>query len=318
MLYFTDPSGDELPGHLVAKAKKQHGDSIRDLIQRKCDQINQQIESVGELHFETPDPDTKPIYTIRQFGTERPHHPALRRLGFLGTLFKRIRNRIEASNSQALQQYHEATASWQAQKSAFDKQEAKRRAIIERGIHSNLPAMEFFLEESLQQIVWPRETIVSTAILNDGRLVFIDVDLPEIEDMPNRTAAAPSRGYKLSVKEMSAIQRQRLYMRHVHGIAFRTIGETFAALPVAESVVLSGFSQRTDKATGRVNDEYLYSVHVPRRLWSTIDFGNLPEMDVVESLTRFQIRRSMSKTGSFKPITPFLPSEFGCDQTLNT
>lgn len=136
--------------------------------------------------------------------------------------------------------------------------------------------------------------------------------------MPNTTAAAPARGYKLSVKEMSGIQVQRLYMRHVHSIAFRIIGEAFAALPVAEEVVLSGFSQRPDKATGRVNDEYLYFVCVSRRLWSAIDFANLKELDVVEALARFEIRRVMTKRGSFKPIAPFAPLDIGVDIAPNS
>ena len=70
----------------------------------------------------------------------------------------------------------------------------------------------------------------------------------------------PKRGYKLSVKAISATQIQKLYMQHIHGTGFRIIGETFAALPNVQEVVLSAFSQRPDSATGRIVDEYLYSV----------------------------------------------------------
>lgn len=103
--------------------------------------------------------------------------------------------------------------------------------------------------------------------------------------MPNKNAVVPARGYKLSVKEMSAAQVQRLYMRHVHGIGFRVIGETFAALPNAQEVVLSGFSQRPDRTTGQITDEYLYSVRVKRASWSLIRFDNLENLDVVDSLS---------------------------------
>lgn len=308
-LYFKDASGQHLPDQLVDAAKKQHGESIRKLIQDKCDEINEQIEAVGELHVDTPPPDKKPFYTPRQFDLERPISPIPKRPNFFGSLFKSMRAKVEAENYQALQHYDASLASWQDQKKKFEEQEAGRRQFIEHSIYSELPAMEAFLEDNLQEITWPRETIVSAEIGNGGRQVFIDVDLPEIEDMPNKTAAAPVRGYKLSVKEMSGIQLQRLYMRHVHSIAFRTIGEAFAALPVADEIVLSGFSQRPDKATGRISDEYLYSVRVSRRLWSAIDFSNLKELDVVEALTRFEIRRTMTKTGSFKPIAPFAPSD---------
>jgi len=142
-------------------------------------------------------------------------------------------------------------------------------------------------------------------LLGDGQCVLLDVDLPEIEDMPISTASVPSRGLKLSVKEMSATAVQKLYMAHVHAVAFRIIGETFAALPKATTVVLSGYSQRLDKATGRIADEYLFSVRVGRGVWSDIDFGRLADIDVVEALARFDLRRQMSKTGIFKVIEPF-------------
>ncbi|HYV03816.1 MAG TPA: hypothetical protein VFB82_04485 [Blastocatellia bacterium] len=168
--------------------------------------------------------------------------------------------------------------------------------------------MEAFLEENLQAIVWPRETNVSTEIREGGSLIFIDVDLPEIEDMPSRTASAPQRGYKLSVKEMSPAQLQRLYMRHIHGIGFRIIGEAFAALPGAQQLVLSAFSQRPSSVTGQVSDEYLYSARVVRDSWCRIAFDRLQNLDVVEALAQFDLRRNMTKTGRFKAIEPFGPS----------
>jgi hypothetical protein len=169
--------------------------------------------------------------------------------------------------------------------------------------------MDAFLECTLQEIIWPRETNISTEIHSDGRVVFIDVDLPEIEDMPNKKAAAPASGYKLSVKNLSATNIQKLYMQHVHGVAFRIIGEVFAALPKAEEVVMSGYSQRANKATGQISDEYLLSARVKRPAWMKLAFANLSAIDVTESLGSFDLRRTMSKTGVFKPIEPFSPSD---------
>ncbi|WP_202882149.1 hypothetical protein [Candidatus Manganitrophus noduliformans] len=207
-----------------------------------------------------------------------------------------------------MRQFEEDLENWRAAKREFDEAEERRKDVIERGIYSNVELMKDFLEENLQSIVWPRETIVSTEILDDGKRVFVDVDLPELEDMPRKTASAPQRGYKLSVKEMSATQIQRLYMRHVHGIGFRIIGETFSALPNAQELVLSAYSQRPDRATGHVTDEYLYSVRVDRDSWSHINFDNLQNLDIVEVLAQFDLKRSMTKTGIFKPVEPFGPN----------
>ena len=161
------------------------------------------------------------------------------------------------------------------------------------------------MEIVLEDIVWPRETALPSEIRDDGRVVMVDVDLPEIEELPRKTAAVPARGYKLSIKELPVTRHQQLYMRHVHGIGFRIIGEAFYVLPKAEEIVLSGYSQRLDKSTGEIQDQYLYSVRVSRRDWAGLNFANLKDIDPAEALGRFDIRREVTKSGLFKAIVPF-------------
>ncbi|KAB2960698.1 MAG: DUF4236 domain-containing protein [Candidatus Methylomirabilis oxygeniifera] len=307
-VYFQDAEGKPLAEHLINTAKKQQGDAIRDLIQQKCDEINAQIEALGEIHVDTPNPNVKLQYQPQEFPESPPTKPGPKKPGLMGMFFKSGRERIERENQARERQFEEDLEKWRAAKYQFDEAEEHRKDVIERGIYTNVEMMENFLEENLQSIVWPRETILSTEILDNGKRVFVDVDLPELEGMPSKTASAPQRGYKLSVKEMSATQIQRLYMRHVHGIGFRIIGETFGALPNAQEVVLSAYSQRPDRTTGHVTDEYLYSVRVTRASWSRINFDNLQNLDVVDALTQFDLKRNMTKTGAFKPIEPFTPN----------
>ena len=122
--------------------------------------------------------------------------------------------------------------------------------------------------------------------------------------MPTRLAAVPARGLKLSVKEMGATKIKRLYAEHVHGILFRLVGEAFAALPTAQTVVASGYSQRRDPATAQMRDDYLLSVQVSRSEWIANDFEHLSAIDVVASLARHDLRREMTKAGLLKAITP--------------
>lgn len=306
-LFFKDELGQPLPEHLVATAKKQHRDSIKELIQSKCDEINSQIEAVGDLHLDTPSPETKPVYVACSFAYPCPAAPAPKVPGFFAKFLASKRAKVEAENEQVMRLHRSHVADWERAVKEHQQAEDKRRKHIEELIYIDPDAMESHLEDILQDIAWPRETLVAAELLDGGRVVLIDVDLPELEDMPNKTAGVPSRGMKLSVKEISATQVQRLYMRHIHSIGFRIIGEAFAALPKTELVVLSGYSQRHDKATGNINDEYLYSVKVTREAWRIIQFSQngLKNLDVVESLSQFELRRTMSKTGVFKPITPF-------------
>jgi hypothetical protein len=180
---------------------------------------------------------------------------------------------------------------------------------VEELVLTDIGVMEEALVGSLQELNWPREAEISAEVSEGGgRVVMVDVDLPEIEDMPRRTATVPQRGHKLSIKELAKTKLQQMYVRHVHGVGFRIIGEVFYALPKANVVVLSAYTQRPDKSTGVVQDDYIYSVRVSRDQWHRIDFRNLAAVDPVEALARFDLRRELSKSGVFKAIEPFVGS----------
>jgi hypothetical protein len=168
--------------------------------------------------------------------------------------------------------------------------------------------MSEVLEEVLANIQWPRETNVSFEFGADPKTVYLDVDLPEIADMPTQEASVAARGLRVNIRERSEARRQREYALHVHGVAFRVVGTTFSALPSVERVVFSGYSQRPERATGKVIDEYLLSTIVERSNWSEIDFNNLGEVDPITAFDRFGTRRQMSKSGLFAPIAPWEPN----------
>ena len=194
-------------------------------------------------------------------------------------------------------------ATWETEKAKFDRRVAERKVFLESLIYKDITAMERFLEETLEEIVWPRETIVTFDVRVGGSSVALDVDLPEVEDMPNKLAAVPSRGLKLSVKELSATKVQKLYAEHIHGIVFRLVGEVFAALhhPGGDRRRILA-APRSGHCAG--TDDYLLSVCASRPEWSKMDFAHLPSLDVTEALKRFDLQREMSKSGIFKPIVP--------------
>lgn len=303
-LYFVDASGAPMPEHLVEVAKKQNKDAILGLMQRKCDEINEQVESLGRLHHDTPDPRLKPTFVAPAFDEPEPERPRPQALGMLDKVFASRRQRVESSNAASEEAFRTSMTAWQRAKSAFEAEVAKRRALVETGIYQDVDAMESFLEGSLQDIEWPRETQVAVDIQDGGARVLLDVDLPELEDMPAKLAAVPARGLKLSVKDLGVTKVQRLYAEHVHAILFRLVGEVFAALPKAQTVVASGYSQRRDPATAHLRDDYLLSVRVKRQDFETADFAHLSAIDVIEALTRFDLRRDMTKPQALKSIVP--------------
>ena len=304
MLSFIDESGSPVSEHLVEVAKKQNREAILGLIQSKCDEINEQIEALGRLHHDTPDCRQPPRYSLQPFDECPPAAPKSRKAGFFGYVFKSLRDKVERENLEARAKHGYALEGWYRRQQAHEQQEAARKRFVEQEILIEPGAMERFLAERFQDIVWPRETNVSFELTSDGCYVLLDVDLPEIEHMPTRLAAVPARGLRLSVKEIAPTRVRKLYMEHVHGIIFRLVGETFAALPTVKAVVASGFSQRNNPATGQIQDDYLLSVRIDRERWAEIDFGRLEVIDVVEALGQHEIVRKVHRSGALQSISP--------------
>ena len=304
ILSFKDASGNVVDDRLVEVAKKENRAAIQTLIQAKCDEINNQVEVLGRLHFDTPDCRIAPKFQAPKFELPKPIAPVPQAEGFLGKLFKSRAERIAATNRAAMAAYELSRQAWLVAKDEFKLKAAERRDLVEKRIYTDVASMEKFLEESLQDIVWPRETSIDFEINKGGEEVLLDVDLPELEDMPTKLAVVPSRGLKLSVKEMTASKVQKLYSDHVHSVAFRLIGEVFAALPTAQQVVFSGYSQRRDKGTGQLSDEYLISVRCRRSVWESCDFKGLEAIDAAVALSRFELVRDQLKSGAFEAISP--------------
>ena len=155
----------------------------------------------------------------------------------------------------------------------------------------------------ISEIEWPRETIASFDLAGDT--VWLDVDLPEIEDLPTQKAVINKTKLAMTLKELSQREQRLNYLEHIHAIGFRLIGDIFAHLPTVTAVVFSGYSQRINKKNAHTETDYLYSVCVPREDWAKINFDNLEQLDLVACFEQFRLRRKTSKTGIITPIDPF-------------
>lgn len=306
-LSIRDRSGTEITEPSLTRIKRQCAGEIHTFLKHSRDQVNRQVATLDRVHLGTPAPTDTPIYKQEFFSEPAPARRSNVRLSLLDRIISSRREKVELENSKIEQEYQDDVRQWEAEKASFEDAERLRCAQLETGIYTNPESMTGYIEQQINAIDWPRETEVSTEISKDGHRVFLDVDVPELEEMPTQTASLPQRGLRLSFKEMSATQRRLLYTRYIHGAGFRLIGEALRSLPVAQQVVLSAYCQMMDPGTGRKQDKYVYSVRVERQSWGQIDFANLAAVDPTEALARFDLRRDMTKTGLLRPIEPFTP-----------
>jgi hypothetical protein len=305
----VDSDGSPVPARRAKLFRDQNADQIQAFLERACERWNAGIDEILGVHIGTPDP-TQPLkYEARPFPNPKPDPFVPRKVGFLGLLWRPRRERIEQENEARRNVWDAAVAEWHDVKRRHDEREEARRQDYELNRLSNVAAMERVLEDRLSALDWPRTTAVSYQVRDEGQRLWLDVDLPEIEDMPTERASPAARGLKLNIRSKSDTQVRREYMQHIHGVLFRIVGEVFRALPTLVEVVASGYSQRQDPTTGHTRDDYLVSARITRRDWSELNFQHLDAVDVVASFERFELRRKMTKTGIFTPIEPHVEGE---------
>ncbi len=343
---FKDAGGNWLSDDYVVLAKRQHREFIIDWLEENCDEINQQIESLINLHLTTPSPDTEisfvpatfdqhpPIPPSTNFTEQKPVLPSTKEYGLLAKRIGFFRNSVDKKNSEIQETHRSKIQQWEANKANFEadysvkydryqgkleeynkakvefnEQQAKRKKFVEEERLTDPKAMQEFLVEAFQTIEWPRETNVSFDVVDHGTCVLLDVDLPEIEDMPGQKGVVSKKDLRINYKDLSEVQIRKNYFTHIHAIGFRLMGEVFVSLPTVKIVVLSAYSQRPDKKTGNIIDEYLYSARVSREKWEHIDFTNLEAIDVSSCFEGFDLRRKATKTGVITPTEPFRSEE---------
>lgn len=293
----------------------QSKQSILEALATICEQRNNAIEALGKVHEAIVPPGAGPRYEVQTFTASPPPKPAepVEEIpGVVSSLFSSRREAIANRNDAAREAYESALISWKQevgrlahQKVAHDKAQKERKLLFEQRVLTETQAMLRVLELRMEEIEWPRETTADFDVSEDGREVYLDVDLPEIEDMPTETYVVAKRDMALNKKDMPQTRVRALYMRHIHSVALRMLGVVFNCLPKAETVVLSGYSQRINKSAGHVGNEYLYSARVTRSSWLRLNLADPAAIDPVEAFDGFEIRRNMTKTGVFKPIEPF-------------
>lgn len=299
-----DDSGNALPPKYLKQFKEQKKEFIQSWLEEKCEHWNNGIESILNLHLETPPENFEVIYTASPFKVSPPEKPEIVKPSFFGKFFKGPQQKAEAENVKRRDLHKRDLENWNRKKEEHQKSELVREEFFTKKRYDAPEGMQDFLSEVLADIEWPRETLVAFEVSNSGKKVYLDIDFPEIEDMPTEQATVAARGIKINVKARSETQRRKDYMQHIHAILFRIIGEAFVALPTVETVIASGFSQRPDKQTGKTNDEYLLSAKVQRLQWKEINFSNLSALSLPECFEQFEIIRKMTKTGVFKAIEP--------------
>jgi hypothetical protein len=297
--------GSPLDPRVERRVREEGSDRLRAWLIAKRDEINNGFDTLLTIHVGTPRPDQEHRLAPEPLAEQKPEEPPPPGRSAWDTVFPwRRRSREEAFEHDRILYQHDLER-WEAARATHQQDWEQRRKRTEDDRRTSPEVMHDLLEEALNAIAWPRETLVRFEIDSTLARLHAEIDLPEIEDLPTQHAEIAARGLKLNLHDRTALHIREAYVTYAHGAVFRVVGEALASLPTLLHVTCSGFSQRVDPATGHVRDDFLLSARVPRGAWGQIDFTNLAQVDPVAALGQFELRTDCNGLGRMVAITPF-------------
>jgi len=165
-------------------------------------------------------------------------------------------------------------------------------------------AAEREIEEWLGESEAPIAFAIQTEVLEDKKIVMIDLDLPEIEDMPQNKLTELADG-TIKIKKKTQKEQREDYRTCVFGLGEYVASHVFAVVPQAEKIVVSAYTQRRDEKTGDNLDVFIYSV-----IFARGDFKkDYQEKDPYEFCGDLTSRFYVLASGVMKEIAPFEAEE---------
>lgn len=164
--------------------------------------------------------------------------------------------------------------------------------------------MEDKLDAWLSELDLPVEFNLDYEYSEENQCMMVDLDLPEIEDLPDTKAVEMADG---SVKErQKSLKDLRAdYVRCVFGMAVFFAGNILNISPYIEKVCVSAYTQRRNRK-GDLADQYIYSVLFRREGFARIDYEKI---DPVEFCMEFKNRCNIAATGEMKEIEPYADAD---------
>ena len=163
---------------------------------------------------------------------------------------------------------------------------------------------EAAIEEWLAEGEAPIAFALQAEVLEDKGAIMIDLDLPEIEDMPQNTLAQLADG-TVKIKAKTQKRQREDYKTCAFGLGEYVASHVFAIVPQTQKVVVSAYTQRRNDKTGDLEDTFIYSVIFERAAFA----DNYQEKDPYEFCSGLTSRFYILASGVMKKIVPFEPED---------
>lgn len=301
-LVCRDGAGTELNAAQSKMFLAQIEDQVGPFLESTAASMNADLETCLTIHKHTTPPGKRIPFPASFDESGKPLPPALKEAGMLDSLLGR-RDAIDADNQALQAAYQVKLAEWNSERELFEQSRSNVIQAMSLVESNDIKAMEVVAEYLLNRITWPRQTDIGFGISSCGRVVGVDLDLPDEDEVP--TTAATVGVNRLLIKKRSEPQMRRDFVSLAYGAVFRVAGELFAGLPTIDKVVISSYVQRRCEGTGNIKDEYVMSAIIDRAGWSEINFDQIDMIDPSSAIGMFELRVKPDRSSRLQEITPF-------------
>jgi hypothetical protein len=169
-------------------------------------------------------------------------------------------------------------------KDAWRIQETARIAKLQKLLDGDLLEMHKTAVEVILGIKFPFDTWCDV-YLNDASEIFVNLDLPEIEDVIPSHRKTPLKGGGVREVRIDESSRNLDYFELVVGQTVLITAHLFAILPSIDRVVISAYTQRLRKKRLDVIDTYVFQVVFPKVFIESFDADVEDLMPVIRQLS---------------------------------
>lgn len=146
--------------------------------------------------------------------------------------------------------------------------------------------------------------------------VTVDLDLPEIEDIPqNKIVVNPSG--KRSVRSKSQTNLREDYANCVCGLSMYVAGIIFNTCLKIQEVEVAGFTQRCGENSALATDQYVLIVRYTREQFSEIAFEKLTSLEIINffkhniDMTKSFVLKEIKLDKAREKMEAFIPAVYG-------
>jgi len=217
---------------------------------------------------------------------------------------KRIQRDWPQFRARLEQQYQQELSEWQSRlKEAEQEWERNEKDRVEwayKLIKGEIEAIHLALTSTLGDIDFPFETECDIA-LSDVSTAYVRLDLPEIEDVIPEVRLKVLKDGRIKEVKRKKAERCSDYANLVTGLALMISSAVFATAPTLESVAIAAYTQRKQRRSAEIGDDYIFNVKLLR---STLIALNPMELDPVGTLRSLNARMKQKSNYEFEKLKP--------------